>query len=76
MRLFYSVLCIKRFFIRDMTYNHVSDKDMFMSFQKPYVYDLSILMLLLISTNMMFKENNGNAIIVKWYANYEFQFDV
>ena len=43
---------------------------------KHYVYDLSILILLLISTNMMFKENNGNAIIVKWYANYEFQFDV
>ena len=33
-------------------------------------------MLLLISTNMMFKENNGSAIIVKCYANYEFQYDV
>ena len=33
-------------------------------------------MLLLISTNMMFKENNGNAIIVKCNANYEFQYDV
>ena len=28
------------------------------------------------STNMMFKENNGNAIIVKCNANYEFQYDV
>ena len=28
------------------------------------------------STNMMFKENNGNAFIMKCYANYEFQYDV
>ena len=28
------------------------------------------------SMNMMFKENNGNAIIMKCYANYEFQYDV
>ena len=27
------------------------------------------------STNMMFKENNGNAFIMKCYANYEFQYD-
>ena len=27
------VLCIKMFFIRDMTYKHVLDKDMFMSFR-------------------------------------------
>ena len=33
-------------------------------------------MLLLISTNMMFKENNENAIIVKCYSNYDFQYDV
>ena len=28
-----NVLCIKRFFIRDMTYNHVLDKDMSVSFR-------------------------------------------
>ena len=28
------------------------------------------------STNMMFKENNGNTIIMKCYVNYEFQYDV
>ena len=28
------------------------------------------------STKMMFKENNGNDIIMKCYAGYEFQYDV
>ena len=45
-----------------MAYNHVSDKYMFVSFR-----------------NLMytkFKENNGNAIIMKYYANYKFQYDV
>ena len=55
-----------------MTYNHVFRQRYVRELSKPYVYDLSMLLLLLISTNMMFKENNGNAIIVKCYANYEF----
>ena len=59
-----------------MTYNHVFRQRYVRELLKPYVYDLSMLLLLLISTNMMFKENNGNAIIVKCYANYEFQYDV
>ena len=28
------------------------------------------------SMNMMFKENNENAFIMKYYKNYEFQYDV
>ena len=56
------------FLIRDMAYIHYFDKDMFVSFRKLYVYDLSILKPLLISTNMKFKEKNGNAIIMKYYA--------
>ena len=28
------------------------------------------------SKNMMFKENNENAFIMKYYKNYEFQYDV
>ena len=31
---------------------------------------------LLIYMNMMFKEKNGNAIIMKCYANKKFQYDV
>ena len=56
------------FLIRDMACNHYSDKDMFVSFRKTYVYDLSLLMPLQISTNMMFKEKNRNVIIMKCYA--------
>ena len=51
-----------------MAYNHYSDKDMFVTSRKPYVYDLSLLMPLLIFTNMTFKEKNENAIIMKCYA--------
>ena len=54
-----------------MTCNHVSDKDMFVSFWKTYVYDLSLLMPLLIFTNMTFKEKNENAIIMKCYTKWE-----
>ena len=61
-------LYIKMFLIRDMACNHYFDKDMFVSFRKTYVYDLSILMPLLISSNMMFNEKNGNAIIMRCYA--------
>ena len=59
------------FLIRDMACNHYSDKDMFVSFWKTYVYDLSLLMPLLIFTNMTFKEKNENAIIMKCYAKWE-----
>ena len=62
-----------------MTYNHYSDKDMFVSSQNPIIIILirdKHINAITNSTNMMFKENNGNAIIVKCYANYEFQYDV
>ena len=57
--------------IRDVAYNHVSDKDMSESF-----WNLCIrfehIDAITNSTIMMVKEKNENAIIMKCYANYEF----
>ena len=54
-----------------MTYNHYSDKDMFVSSQNPTIIILirdKHINTITNSTNMMFKEKNGNAIIMKCYA--------
>ena len=54
-----------------MTYNHYSDKDMFMSSRNPIIIILirdKHINAITNSTNMMFKEKNGNAIIMKCYA--------
>ena len=59
-----------------MTYNHVSDKNMFTSFQNHIYILFKHIEAITNSTNMMFKENNGNTIIMKCYVNYEFQYDV
>ena len=50
-----------------MAYNHYSDKDMFKSFRN-LMYMIKHIDAITNSTNMMFKEKNGNAIIVKYYA--------
>ena len=53
---------------------------MFVSFRKTYVYDLSILMPLLSSTNMMFNENlkKRMEMLLLWNViqNKKFQYDV
>ena len=59
------------FLIRDMTYNHYFDKDMFMSSRNPIIIILirdKHIDAITNSTNMTFKEKNGNAIIMKCYA--------
>ena len=58
-----------------MTHNHVSDKDMFGAFETLCIWFKNI-DAITNSTNMIFKENNWNAIIVKCYANYEIQYEV
>ena len=50
----------------NIAYTYVSNKYMFMMLTKSKVYDLSILITYF--TNMIFKENNGNAIIMKCYV--------
>ena len=55
------------FLIRDMTCNHYSDKDMFVSFRN-LMYMIQHIDAITDSTNMMFKEKNENAIIMKCYA--------
>ena len=59
-----------------MEYNHVSDKDINSWILKTLYIWFKHIDAITNSTNMMFKENNGNAIIVKCNANYEFQYDV
>ena len=54
-----------------MAYNHYSDKDMFVSSQNPTIIILirdKHINTITNSTNMMFKEKIGNAIIMKCYA--------
>ena len=53
-----------------MTYNHYSDKDMFVSFRN-LMYMIQHIDAIIDSTNMMFKEKNGNAIIMKCHAKQE-----
>ena len=55
------------FLIRDMAYIHYSYKDMYVSFQN-LMYMIQHINAITDSTNMMFKEKNGNAIIMKCYA--------
>ena len=50
-----------------MTYIHYSDKDMFMSFRNLCI-GFKHIDAITDSTNMMFKEENGNAIIMKCYV--------
>ena len=58
------------FLIRDMACNHYSDKDMFVSFRN-LRYMIQHIDAIIDSTNMMFKEKNGNAIIMKCHAKQE-----
>ena len=53
---------------KDIAYNHVSDKSMFMMLTKSKVYDFNILLILTISQTWYSKKNNGNAIIMKCYV--------
>ena len=55
------------FLIRDMACDHYSDKDMFVSFRN-LMYMIQHIDAIIDSTNMMFKEKNGNVIIMKCYA--------
>ena len=50
-----------------MTYNHVLDKDMFMNFRN-LMYRFKYINAITNFTNMVFKENNGNAITMKFYV--------
>ena len=56
------------FLIRDMAYNHYSDKDMFVSSRNPIIIILirdKHINAITNSMNMIFKEKNGNVIIMK-----------
>ena len=59
---------------RDIAYTYVSNKYMFMKLTKSKVYDLSIL--ITYSTNMIFRENNGNSIIIPKILTYIYQHDI
>ena len=57
-----------------MTYNHYSDKDMFVSSRNPIIIILikdKHINAITNSMNMIFKEKNGNVIIMKCYAKQE-----
>ena len=58
------------FLIRDMAYIHYCYKDMFVSFRN-LMYMIQHINAITDSTNMMFKEKNGNAIIMKYHAKQE-----
>jgi len=64
------------FLIRDMACNHYSDKDMFVSFRKTYVYDLSILMLLLIPRTWCLMKRMEMLLLWNVMQNKKFQYDV
>ena len=59
-----------------MEYNHVSDKDINSWVLETLCIWFKHIDAITNSMNMIFKENNGNAFIMKCYADYEFRYDV
>ena len=59
-----------------MEYNHVSDKDINSWVLETLCIWFKHIDAITNSTNMMFKENNGDAFIMKCYVNNEYQYDV
>ena len=59
-----------------MEYNHVSDKDINSWVLETLCIWFKHIDAITNSMNMIFKENNGNAFIMKCYADYEFWYDV